>query len=147
MPQEELMELCIHLAKYKKENKDLLHYLLFESQDEENYITGIKQEVEELFSSVQLRNLYFAKKGIRKILRLINKYIKYSGKPETTILLLGHFCRQLDALKIDYQLSTALLNLREAQLKKIHKAISSLHEDLQYDYSKELNTLPGFIKN
>mgnify|MGYP000642523159 CR=1 FL=1 len=31
----ELKELCLHLARFKKENKELLTYLLFESHDEE----------------------------------------------------------------------------------------------------------------
>ena len=29
--QEEIMELCLRLARFKKENKELLTYLLFES--------------------------------------------------------------------------------------------------------------------
>ena len=93
LPQEQLVELCARLAKYKKENKELLHYLLFESIDEELYKDGIKSEVEELFSEITSRNFYLAKKSIRKILRLVTKYIKYSGKPETGIELLIHFLR------------------------------------------------------
>ena len=31
----ELMEICLQLSKFKKENKELLTYLLFESHDEE----------------------------------------------------------------------------------------------------------------
>jgi hypothetical protein len=138
LPQEQLVELCARLAKYKKENKELLHYLLFESIDEELYKDGIKSEVEELFSEITSRNFYLAKKSIRKILRLVTKYIKYSGKPETGIELLIHFCTQLNGLGLDYHGSTALMNLYEVQLKKIKKAIDGLHEDLQYDYRKLL---------
>jgi len=31
--------------------------------------------------------------------------------------------------------------LYDAQLKKINKELSKLHEDLQYDYQKDLNEL------
>ena len=42
---EELTELCLRLAKFKKENKELLTYLLFESHDETGYIETVKQEL------------------------------------------------------------------------------------------------------
>lgn len=140
LPQEQLVELCTRIAKYKKENKELLHYILFESGDEELYIESIKREVEEMYSEIASRNYYLAKKSIRKILRLVTKYIKYSGKAETSIELLIHFCVQLNNLGLDYHGSTALMNLYEGQIKKIKKSIGTLHEDLQYDYKKMLET-------
>ena len=36
--EKEIMELCLRLARFKKENKELLTYLLFEAQDEEAYL-------------------------------------------------------------------------------------------------------------
>ena len=141
LPEEQLMALCISIAKYKKENKELLNYILFESNDEAGYINNIKAEVEESFAGLNSRNFYFAKKGIRKTLRMVNKYIKDSGKATTLIELLIHFCRQLNILGIDYNSSTALANLYASQLNKVIKAIGTLHEDLQYDYLKELKNL------
>ena len=41
---EELALLCLRLSRFKKENKELLTYLLFESEDEEAFIKGIKEE-------------------------------------------------------------------------------------------------------
>lgn len=141
-PQEELLALSLRLAKYKKENKELLHYLLFESMDEAFYISKVKEETDLLFGDIHSRNYYIAKKSIRKILRNINTYIRYSGESTTAIELLIHFCKGLNALGLDYRGSTALTNLYEAQIKKIRKAISTLHEDLQYDYEKEMGKLP-----
>ena len=40
-----------------------------------------------------------------------------------------------------FQKSTVLLNIYEAQLKKIRSALEKLHEDLQYDYSRALPAL------
>ena len=40
----ELMELCLRLSRFKKENKELLTYLLFESSNEAGYINSVKIE-------------------------------------------------------------------------------------------------------
>ena len=44
-----LLSICMRLAKYKKENKELVSYLLFEAQHEQAYIENIKEEIAELF--------------------------------------------------------------------------------------------------
>lgn len=137
----QLLELCLRLIKYKKDNKELLNYLLFEVNDEAAYIKNIKAEIDEQFALINLSNLYFAKKSLRKILRTTNKYIKYSGSKQTEAELLIYFCATLKSSSINLENSTALLNLYQAQLKKITKAINGLHEDLQYDYQKELEKL------
>ncbi|HRH56435.1 MAG TPA: hypothetical protein PLS10_02205 [Chitinophagales bacterium] len=141
IPQEALVELCLRIAKYKKENKELLNYLLFENTNEQHYINAIKQEIEEQFAEINISNMFFAKKSIRRILRMANKYIKYSGLAETEIEVLIHFCKQVKALKIDYTKSAAMVNLYNNQLKKINKAMNTLHEDLQYEYEKEIELL------
>lgn len=141
IPQEALVELCLRIAKYKKENKELLNYLLFENTNEQHYINAIKQEIEEQFAELNISNMFFAKKSIRRILRMANKYIKYSGLAETEIEVLIHFCKQVKTLKIDYTKSAAMVNLYNNQLKKINKAMNTLHEDLQYEYEKEIELL------
>ena len=40
---EELLELCLRLSKFKKENKELLTYLLYESADEATYVESVKR--------------------------------------------------------------------------------------------------------
>lgn len=141
IPQEALIELCLRLAKYKKENKELLHYLLFENSNEQKYISSINNQIEEEFEKVNVSNMFFAKKGIRRILRLANKYIKYSDYAETEIEILIHFCKQLKSLNIDYTKSAAMVNLYNNQLKKIDKAVQTLHEDLQYDFQKAIEEI------
>ena len=39
----ELIELCLRLARFKKENKELLTYLLFEADDLQAYIANVKK--------------------------------------------------------------------------------------------------------
>ena len=48
---DELVNLCLRLSRFKKENKELLSYLLFEANNESGYIEGIKQEID-LVSSI-----------------------------------------------------------------------------------------------
>ncbi len=136
-----LLELCLRLAKYKKENKELLTYLLFEAHDEAAFIETVKQDMEEQFSAINHTNLYFAKKSLRKILRTTAKYIRHTGSKQAEVELLLHFCRTLSNSPIPIHKNTVLNNLYQFQLKKIAKVIDTLHEDLQYDYLKELEKL------
>lgn len=141
LPPKVLKELCLRLVKYKKENKELLTYLLFSADDEEGYIKEIKEEMDEAFEEINSANLYWAKKSIRKILRMATKYIKYSGNKQTEVEVLLYFCRKMLDSGIKFKSSTTLLNLYERQVIKINKALSTLHEDLQYDYADELQTV------
>jgi len=136
-----IKELCLRLAKYKKENKELLSYLLFYPDDEESYINEIKEEVSAAFKEINLGSLHWAKKTIRKILRTVTKYIKYSGNKQTEAELLIHFCREMKEKVKNFSRNATLLNLYERQLQRIQKAVASLHEDLQYDYTTIIATL------
>ncbi|MEI7596615.1 MAG: hypothetical protein WCK02_12770 [Bacteroidota bacterium] len=141
LPQEVLVNYCLHLAKYKKENKELLNYLLFEASDELAYIAKAKQEIENQFAEMNLSNTYLAKKTIRKVLRTANKYIKYSNIKTTEVELLIHFCKKLKSSGFSLQNSNAINNIYLRQIQKINQAIKTLHEDLQHDYSIELKNV------
>ena len=141
LPAGDLMELCLKLIKYKKENKELVSYLLFDANNEPEFIKSIKEEIDIQFAEINMSHLYFAKKSIRKILKSTNKYIRYSGHKQTEVELLIYFCAKLKQSKIPYKSSNSLLNLFKNQVRKIHLAISSLHEDLQHDYMEELTAL------
>ncbi|MFT6796744.1 MAG: hypothetical protein ACJART_001888 [Maribacter sp.] len=132
---EELLELCLRLSKFKKENKELLTYLLFESNYETGYVEGVKAEIDEAFAAINTSSYFYIKKSIRKILRTIKKYIRYSGNKETEVDLLLYFCKNLKELKPPISRNTTLLNIYERQLLFIDKKIALLHADLQYDYS------------
>lgn len=135
---EELINLCLQLARFKKENKELLTYLLYEAGDERTYIKNVKEVIDEGFREINISHLYYAKKTLRKILRLANKYIRYSGNKTTEVEILLHYCTSFKGLKLNLKKSAALSNLYASQIKKISAAIAGLHEDLQYDYLKEL---------
>jgi hypothetical protein len=137
----ELVDLCLHLSKFKKENKELLTYLLYEASDEAAFIDGVKREIAEQFEEINLTSYYYIKKSVRKILRGVKKYIRYSKKKETEVELLIYFCSTLKHMSPPMEKSVALHNIYTRQLGLIKKAISTLHEDLQYDYLQELNDL------
>lgn len=139
--QPELMELCLRLARFKKENKELLTYLIFEAGNEEGYIESVKAMMDEQFGEINTNSYYYIKKSVRKILSSVKKHIRYSKKKETEVELLLYFCRKLRTMKPSFTRSTILKNTYETQLRMIRKAMSKLHEDLQYDYNVELEKL------
>jgi hypothetical protein len=141
MPAAELTDLCLRLAKYKKENKELLTYLIFEAHNEQGFVTAIKKEVDEQFTEINHSNLYYVKKTLRKILRNINKHIRYTGSSQVTIELLIYFCKSIRESGIPIQKNPIIANLYKGQVQKINKTLASLHEDLQYDYAKEIAEL------
>lgn len=141
LPPKDVMEICMRLAKYKKENKELLSYQLFEANDELNYIISVKSEIDAQFAEINRSTMYYMKKSIRKILRTTHKYIRYSGIRRTEVELLIYFCSKLKTSGIPINASTALSNLYQAQFQKIKNALATLHEDLQYDYEQELKIL------
>ncbi len=136
-----LLELTLRLAKFKKENKELLTYLLFESHDEEAYIQSVKNWMDEAFTELPKANLYLTKKSLRKILRITSRYIRYAGSAQMETSLLIYFCLKMRCSGIPYQKSQVLLNLFEHQLKKIKVVMKELHEDLQYDFQKDMAIL------
>lgn len=138
---DKLVELCLRLARFKKENKELLTYLLFEAHNQTDYITSVKKEMDSQFTSVNQSNVYFAKKTIRKVLRTANKFIRYSSSAVVETELLLHFCFLLQSLGPSFLRNTIIKNMYQAQLKKIDKVINGLHEDLQYDYVKQVAVL------
>ena len=137
----QLTELCLRLARFKKENKELLSFLLFEADDLPVYINSVKQQIDEEFSQINTSNIYFAKKTLRKILRIANKHIRYTASKEAEAEILIHYLTDFKGLKISWNKSTALVNLYNAQIKKINAAIATMHEDLQYEYLRSVERL------
>lgn len=137
----ELRELCLRLARFKKENKELLTYLLFESGDESLYVSSVKQEIDDQLLLINTKSPYLIKKSLRKILRTIQKYGRYSLRKETEVELLVYFCKRLIILRPSIATNQGLLKLYIRQIDTIRKKITLLHEDLQYDYGNELKDL------
>jgi len=137
----ELLELCLRLSKFKKENKELLTYLLFDSENEEAYIQSVKAEIDEIFEQINTRSYFYIKKTLRKILTAIRRYSRYSLKKETEAELLIYFCSLKNRLPRTYRTDYRIENIFDKQVIALKKKISKLHEDLQYDFGEELSSI------
>lgn len=141
LPPKKVLELCLRLARFKKENKELLSYLLFEAHDEQGYVESVKKEMDEQFTELPKGNWYLAKKGLRKILKAISKYSKHVATKEAELEMLIHFCQNVKSSGIRYRSYKALSSLYDQQLKKLNGLVESVHEDLRFDYKKQLEQL------
>ncbi len=138
---QELTTLCLRLSKFKKENKELLTYLLYEASNEDNYVAEVQQEITKEFNLINTSSYYYIKKSVRKILRIAKKYIRYSGKKETEVEILIYFCTELRNMQPSIRNNKVLYGIYERQIINIRKIISSLHEDLKYDYELALQSI------
>lgn len=141
IPHSKIVEVTLQLARSKKENKEFLTFLLFESHQISGYIESVKKELEAAFLDINTSNIYLAKKTIRKVLRITNKYIRFANSKLVEAELLLHFCKLVKDSGIRIDKNPALNNLYQNQLKKIGKAMSELHEDINYDLNKLLAAL------
>ena len=116
-------------------------YLLFEANDEAEYVRILKREMDDAFESVNRKSYYLIKKGIRKILTTTKKHVRYSNSKETEVDLLIHFLRGMHDFRPTYRRSKVLKNTYHRQMDFVKKRIAALHEDLQYDYTLLLDDL------
>jgi hypothetical protein len=140
LPQEQLAELCLRLIRYKKENKELLAYLLFEAHNEHDFVESIKAEAGFMFSQLPSQS-YFTAKGLRKILKMLTKYTKFIGSKPAEIDLLLNFCQNYLQYVIKQTSHKPIRLILTRQIEKVRTAIGKLHEDLQFDYSQDYNQL------
>ena len=138
----ELLEICLRLIRFKKENKELLTFLLFEANDEQGYIDKVKLEIMEEFSQMSTLHWFWAKKTLRKILRSIVKYTRYTGSKEAEVQWLLHFCLLMGQSAFRYQNNPACSKLYEQQFNKLNGLVQQLHEDLRFDYLQQMEQLP-----
>jgi hypothetical protein len=141
LPPKKVLELCLRLARFKKENKELLSYLLFDAHDEHSYVESIKKEIDEQFAELPRGSWYLAKKSLRKILKAINKYSKHTATKESEVEILTHFCLNVKKSGIRFRSYKALSSLYDQQLKKLNGLVEQVHEDLRFDYKKQLENL------
>lgn len=139
--QEQLVDYCLAMARFKLESKELLTYLVFESENEATYIESVKSYITSSFQEVNTLSYHYIKKSVRKILRQVKRFIRYSKKKETEAELLIFFCKELGEMRPSYKRNTVLTNTYNKQLELAQKAIAKVHEDLQYDYNLMIEEL------
>jgi len=76
---------------------------------------------------------------LRKVLRYMDRFIRYSGNKETEVELRIHYCIELKNSDIKMDRSILITNLYNRQIDKIRKGIAVLHEDLRFDFLQTMN--------
>lgn len=137
LDQDELLATCLRLARFKKENKELLTYLLFLAHDEVAYARYLCGEIDQHFEQTPRPQ----KVTVRKIIRWMDKCLRYSGNKETEAQVRLHFCQSLNDSGVPYRQSRVMHNMYLRQIKKIHQAVEKLHEDLRFDFRQQLSGL------
>ena len=142
-PSAEVLNLCMRLARFKKENKELLTYLLFEADHEESFIAGVKEIIDDRFLKINTRTDYFRRKGLRAVLKEAKKFIRYSPKKATEIELLLYYCAKMKETVPHMSATRRIHAIYEKQMEMIHRKLPTLHEDLQYDFQQMIDALEG----
>lgn len=137
---EELTGLLLRMVKFKKENKELLTFLLYEAGDLDAYVYEISQEIKDEFENYRLKTAYYKRKGCRRILRILKKYIKYAADKEVEVRLLLAYVSMVAESKT-FITDRVIQKIAFRQLLLAEKSIVKLHEDLQYEYKLELEEL------
>lgn len=146
LDKDELAEILNQLMRYSKDNKELVNYLLFESDFEENYCLKIKSELDDLFQQLDRKSWKTMKKPLQRIVRATKKHLKYSKQPITEIEVLIHFCQLMKDVKPTFKRYPVIFNIYLRQILAIEKSLSLLHEDLRGDYLESIEELKEFIK-
>lgn len=133
----ELLETCLRLIRFKKDNKELLTYMLFLSQDEEGFADYLCQEIDEQF--IETPNAH--KKTLRKVIRWMNKCLRFTPVKDTEIQVRLHFVRSLRESKTPFRRNRVMTNMYNGQLKKVQKIIEKMHVDIRNDIQSELDEL------
>lgn len=145
----ELIAFCLRLSRFKKENKELLSFLLFDEKDPAEFLLQAKAEIDELFLQVNTAHVFYAKKTIRKIVRMLNKYGRITSDDKSLSLeMIIRFLTNFQGLNMKWQKEKLLVNIYTAQFKKAQQLMNAMHEDLRYEYERQLERLsPSHVKN
>jgi hypothetical protein len=135
-----LQTLCLRLAKYKTENKELLHYLLFYEDRKEDYVLEVKNLMDIEFNDLH-PSIYYVTKQLRKLTRIMNKHIKYIADKNVETELALYFSELFIDHPIVNSSHKALIGLLFRQLKRTSKLIAKLEEDLAFDYQQQFDAL------
>ena len=133
----DLLEVCLRMARFKKDNKELLTYLLFLSQDEQGFVNSLCSEIDEQFSLTPVAH----KKTLRKVIRWMNKCLRFSKVKDSEVQVRLHFCRALKSSDTPIRSSRVIANMYSGQLKKVRTVILKFHEDIRHDVEREIQAL------
>lgn len=143
---DELTGIILELSKFTRDNKAFLYFKLFERDNPRLFVEMVQEELELEFQKANTKHYYVAKKSAQAIRRKLNKNLKLTKDKETQVELICYFCQKLKVYGyLDFR-HPVIDNLYLAQIRKIEKLVSGLHEDLQYDYKDNIKQLRGLVQ-
>src|SRR5690606_19792382 len=98
------------------------------------FVENIKDFILLELSSINKSNYHLIKKSLRKILRTLKQFIRFSKNKQTEVEILGFYCQQLEQFSPSIFKNQALTNLYTQQKRLAKKALQTLHPDLQGDF-------------
>lgn len=140
----ELVNICARLARYKKENKELLAYLLMYADDPMLYAEKVKPMLDEPFDAPYHSAWAFSKR-LRKALRSITKYQRFTGSLRGEAELSIYLLQRCDA---DWRAKVNHAGIQRIVLRTIAKTadlIQKMEEDYRSDYTEILNELKSSL--
>lgn len=141
LSEKELTEVIVDLAKFSRDNKAFLYFKLNERDQPNLFVDSVKEELDEAFQTANTRNYHLAKKSAQTIRRKLNKALKLSKNKADQAELILYFCEQLKRYDYLRYHHPVIDNLFRVQIGKAKKLISTLHEDLQSDFSYRIEEL------
>lgn len=139
--EKELREYIIDLSKFSRDNKAYLFFKLYGRDQAGLYIQMVQEDLEQEFQNARGDHSYYAKKSAQKIRRKMNKLLKLSKEKTDQIEVLLFFCEKMKEYGFLRHGNLIIDNLYKTQVSKVHKLISGLHEDLQFDYEGRIEEL------
>jgi hypothetical protein len=141
----DLISICARLARHKKENKELLAYLLLDADDPILYAEKIKPLLDEPFDAPFYSSWAFAKR-LRKSLRIIAKYQRFTGSARGEAELLIYFLQKFQS-DWRHQLHHATIQkIVFRSFDKIEKLIYKVDEDYRFDFEEPLQGLRQLLR-
>lgn len=141
LPPKKVLELTLRLARFKKENKELLTYLLFEAGDEQGYVQSLQFEIDEQLQRISKAPSATVKKQLRRITTLINRQSKYIGNKASSAELHLYLCFGLLNHPEKLLTITSANTIFHQQLNKASRLVPLLEEDLQHDFQLKIDQL------
>jgi len=139
--EQEIIDFCVTLIKFNRENKELLNYLLIDEVEKEVFLNEIKITISANFLDINFRSYHILRKSVRKILKLTKKYIKLINEPIKELTLLIHFNQELITCLPKLKNYPSIENYFISNIKKMESIVAKLHPDLHYDYINDINEL------
>jgi hypothetical protein len=136
----ELINICTRLARHKKENKELLAYLLLDADDPLHYAEKTKPLLDEPFD-VPYHSAWAFAKRLRKTLRLIAKYQRFTGSVRGEVELLIYFLQKFQGNLLHELKYQAIQKIVFRCMQKLEVLIHKVDEDYRSDYTEPLQCL------